>query len=195
MKKLPRLLSTQYRRIRRHLRNLVFSVEEFHVEKVYVDHYFIRFTHFLGKYPKAVLMLMVQNGGWTKAQKDCVRGRYKHLVMNFPNPIGLHVHLTELNENQIARMYPLLPFPTRNEQNRKISYGLKFLNEIGLEPRIFVSGHWLINDDTLKVCRSLELTEVHVKKKRLQCSRIPEGVTLKYVRNSMHDYDVLALRF
>jgi hypothetical protein len=138
-------------------------------------------------------MLIVQNGGWMKAQKDLVCRRYKYLAVNFPNPIGLHVHLTELNENQIARTYPLLSFPTRDEQFTRISYGLKFLNEIGLEPRIFVSGHWLTNDDTLEVCRSLELTEVHVKKKRLQCSHIPEGVTLKYVRNSMHDYDALAL--
>lgn len=88
----------------------------------------------------------------------------------------------------VCRRYKYLAVNFPNPRAR-----LKFLNEIGLEPRIFVSGHWLTNDDTLEVCRSLELTEVHVKKKRLQCSHIPEGVTLKYVRNSMHDYDALTL--
>ena len=174
-------------RLRRRLRNLLFSVEEFHVEKIYDNHTFITFTRFIRKYPRAVLMLMV-NGGWTKAQKDCAGQRYIYFAKNFANPIGLHVHLTKLDEDSIVQAYPLLPFPARDEQFRKISYGLKFLNEIGLKTHIFVSGHWLTNNDTLEVCKSLGLTEVHVKKKHLQCSHIPEGITLKFVRNSMHDY-------
>jgi len=174
-------------RLRRRLRNLLFSVEEFHVERIYDNHVFITFTRFLRKYPEAVLMLMV-NAKWTKAKKDNARERYEYLAKNFPNPIGLHVHLTDLDENSIVRAYPLLPLPTQHEQFRKISYGLKFLNEVGLETHVFVSGHWLTNDDTLEVCRKLGLTEVHAKRKRLQCAHTPRGMTLKLIRNSMHDY-------
>lgn len=174
-------------RLRRRLLNLVFSVEEFHVERIYDNHVFITFTRFLRKYPTAVLMLMV-NARWTKAQKDHVRERYKFLANHLPNPVGLHVHLTDLHENAIATIYPALPLPTQDEQFKRISYGLKFLNSIGLETHLFVSGHWLTNDVTLGVCRKLGLTEVHVKKKYLRCSHIPKGMTLKFVRNAMHDY-------
>lgn len=124
-----------YFRLRRRLRNLLFSVEEFHVERIYDRHVFFTFTRFLRKYPEAVLMLMV-NAKYTKAQKASVCERYKCLAKNFPNPIGLHVHLTDLDENSIVHAYPLIPLPTQDEQFRKISYGLRFLSEVGLETHV-----------------------------------------------------------
>ena len=169
-------------RLRRRIKNLLCEVEEFHVEKIYDDQCFITLTRFIRKYPKAVLMLMVEDEGWTELQKNCAYRKYKQLASNFPNEIGLHVHLTGLHGQ------PLLPLPKNEEQHRKISYGLKFLNKIGLNSHVFASGRWSTNNDTLEVCKYLGLTEVHVKKEHLSCSRIPEGITLKYVRNFMHDY-------
>lgn len=169
-------------RLRRRIRNLLYEVEEFHVEKIYDDQCLITFTRFIRKYPKAVLMLMLEDKGWTELQKNYAERRYKQLASNFPNEIGLHVHLTGLHGQ------PLLPLPKREEQHRKISYGLKFLNKIGLNPHIYASGRWSTNNDTLEVCKYLALTEVHVKKEHISYSRIPQGITLKYVRNFMHDY-------
>ena len=174
-------------RLRRRLLNFMFSVEEFHVERIYDNHVFVTFTRFLRKYPKAVLMLMV-DAKWTTAQKLHVCERYKFLANHFSNPVGLHVHLTELDENAIASVHSVFPLPSHGEQFKRISYGLKFLKGIGLETHVFVSGHWLTNDDTLEVCKKLGLTEVHVKEKRLQYTQIPKGLVLKTVRNSMHDF-------
>jgi len=127
------------------IKNKINPITEVHIENIEkTQNKLIRWAQ---KNKQAMLMFMPKNPNSVMTVLNAV-----------PNPIGLHVHLSEVDG----------ALPEYEVQLEKLAEGLKFMKELGVEVVDFASGHWNYDYYTFVVCKELGLKRVHIR-----CVHIP----------------------
>ena len=171
-------------KVRRFIRENIYPVKynEIHIERI--EKTFQKLIKWIPKHPETMLMPTFT----IEPQPKSVLEKYRYLIENFENPIGLHVHIS-------GGLYsPPPPLQDYKTQYKIVKRGLEDLKNLGAETIDFTSGNWNYNHDTFLVCKEIGLTNVHIKLKEIpkitEKYGIPKGIRLIPVVRHLHDYDI-----
>ena len=155
----------------------IFAIDEVHVEKVEDDRCWYALCRFLEKHHDVFICLLYEKRYF---DNEDVISKYRCLRrFLYPN-IGLHVHIA---------IPPLINSVPYKEQYKVIKSGLDFLREkCEIETRDLTCGWFSFNEDTLKVCRDLNL-RLHIWHGQEWKITIP--VETKRVKKVIHDWELI----
>lgn len=164
-----------------YLSEIQIYVSEIHVERITRTRH--KLFKWLERHPQTMMMLTFSSN---EPSPEVIH-LYSELIKRFNNPIGLHVHISN-----VVYSPPLLP--SYSTQLKRIRDGLLHLWSLGKTTKDFTSGHWNYNTDTFLVCSELALTNVHVHVKEIpkitSTCGIPKGIKLIPVMGYLHDYNL-----
>lgn len=170
------------------------EIDEIHIERIKSTKE--ELFDWIRKHPKTMLMPTLAPSIMNGDDFTEVLGLYKQLKY-FPNKIGLHVHIRdgELYESPPQeQLWELAPLPSYEEQLVIIKMSLRFLENLGMQITDFASGNWNYNEDTFRVCKELNLTNVHIKSRIIpEITRrigILQGISLVGVERHTHDFEI-----
>lgn len=165
-------------------RNIItLEYQEIHIERI--EQTYKKLWRWIKKHPETMLMPTFS----IKDPSSATLKLYKELILNFKNPIGLHVHIS--NGLYYSPPPPLQDYETQYEI---IAKGLNYLKDLGVSIIDFTSGNWNYNEDTFRACLKLGLTNVHIKLKEIPKITYNygflKGLRLIPVVRHIHDYEI-----